>query len=87
MFRALALSDPEPVPAVLRDPGDDYLVEPARANGAEAIIIGDPDLLAEFTNEARRPLKATKNPAFAGLLQERLKGLEPSTFCMATAGH
>ncbi len=47
MLRALALMvpDPEPVPAVLRDPGDDYLVELARANGAEAIITGDRDLL------------------------------------------
>jgi hypothetical protein len=25
-----------------------------------------------------------KNPAFAGLLEERMKGLEPSTFCMAS---
>jgi hypothetical protein len=28
----------------------------------------------------------TKNPAFAGLSYKRLKGLEPSTFCMATVG-
>jgi hypothetical protein len=27
---------------------------------------------------------ANKNPAFAGLSEERMKGLEPSTFCMAT---
>lgn len=47
MLRALALMvpDPELVPAVLRDPTDDYLVELARANGAEAIITGDRDLL------------------------------------------
>ena len=47
MLRALALMvpDPELVPAVLRDPEDDYLVELAGANGAEAIITGDRDLL------------------------------------------
>lgn len=47
MLRGLALMvpDPERVPAVLRDPGDDYLVELGRANGAEAIITGDRDLL------------------------------------------
>jgi putative PIN family toxin of toxin-antitoxin system len=47
MLRALALMvpDPERVPAVLRDPGDDYLVELAKANRAEAIITGDRDLL------------------------------------------
>jgi len=42
---ALMVTDPELVPAVLRDPTDDYLVELARANGAEAIITGDRDLL------------------------------------------
>lgn len=47
MLRALAVmvTDPEVVPAVLRDPEDDYLVELAKANGAEAIITGDRDLL------------------------------------------
>jgi uncharacterized protein len=47
MLRAMSLMvpDPELVPAVLRDPGDDYLIELAKANGAEAIITGDRDLL------------------------------------------
>lgn len=47
MLRVLALMvpDPEQVPALLRDPEDDYLVELARANRAEAIITGDRDLL------------------------------------------
>jgi putative PIN family toxin of toxin-antitoxin system len=47
MLRALALTvpHPEPVPAVLRDPADDYLVELARVNDAEAIVTGDRDLL------------------------------------------
>ena len=47
MLRAVALlvPDPEPVPAVLRDPKDDYLVELARVNAAEAIITGNRDLL------------------------------------------
>jgi putative PIN family toxin of toxin-antitoxin system len=47
MLRALALvvPDPELVPAVPRDPEDDYLVELAGVNGAEAIITGDRDLL------------------------------------------
>ena len=30
------------------------------------------------------PMTRNKRPAKAGLLRERLKGLEPSTFCMAT---
>jgi hypothetical protein len=28
--------------------------------------------------------RASKNPGYAGLSEERLKGLEPSTFCMAS---
>jgi putative PIN family toxin of toxin-antitoxin system len=47
MLRALALMvpDPESVPAGLRDPRDDCLVELARTTRAEAIITGDRDLL------------------------------------------
>ena len=33
---------------------------------------------------AAAPLQATKNPAFRGFFLKRLKGLEPSTFCMAS---
>lgn len=38
------LEDPEPVPKVLRDPDDDYLVALAYACAAEAIVSGDLDL-------------------------------------------
>jgi hypothetical protein len=31
-------------------------------------------------------LENAKSPAIAGLFEERLKGLEPSTFCMASGG-
>jgi putative PIN family toxin of toxin-antitoxin system len=40
------LGDAPGPPAVCRDPRDDYLVALAEANGAEAIITGDLDLLA-----------------------------------------
>jgi putative PIN family toxin of toxin-antitoxin system len=41
------MADPSgPRPAVCRDPRDDYLVAPATASGAEAIVTGDLDLLA-----------------------------------------
>jgi putative PIN family toxin of toxin-antitoxin system len=38
------VDDPDPVPAVLRDPDDDYLVALASESGAEAIVSGDLDL-------------------------------------------
>jgi putative PIN family toxin of toxin-antitoxin system len=45
--QTVLLIDPEgPLPAVCRDPYDDYLVALATASGAEAIVIGDLDLLA-----------------------------------------
>lgn len=47
MLRVLALvvPDPDSPLALLRDPSDDYLVELASANDAEAIVTGDRDLL------------------------------------------
>ncbi|MCA1699701.1 MAG: putative toxin-antitoxin system toxin component, PIN family, partial [Actinobacteria bacterium] len=47
MVRGIAIEHPDPVdpPAVLRDPGDDYLVDLARDANAEAIVTGDRDLL------------------------------------------
>jgi|GEM_PF-4700286 len=36
--------DPDPAPAVLRDPDDDYLVALASESGAEAIVSGHLDL-------------------------------------------
>jgi hypothetical protein len=36
--------DPDPVPAVTRDPADDYLVALARRERVDAIISGDLDL-------------------------------------------
>ena len=33
---------------------------------------------------SRRTIRKRKRPAFAGLLLKRMKGLEPSTFCMAS---
>jgi predicted nucleic acid-binding protein len=42
----LLTDPPPPHPAVCRDPDDDYLVALATASHADAIIIGDDDLLA-----------------------------------------
>lgn len=42
---AVILADPVDPPAVLRDPGDDYLVALARSGGIDAIVTGDRDLL------------------------------------------
>jgi predicted nucleic acid-binding protein len=42
---AVHFPDPESPGAVLRDPGDDYLIALARAAGVEAIVTGDRDLL------------------------------------------
>lgn len=42
---AVEYEDPAEIEAVLRDPGDDYLVALAREAGAEAIVTGDRDLL------------------------------------------
>ena len=42
---ATVLEDPRDIEAVLRDPGDDYLLALARQADAEAIITGDVDLL------------------------------------------
>ena len=41
----LHVPDPEAPEAILRDPGDDYLIALAKASGAEAIVTGDKDLL------------------------------------------
>jgi len=38
------VDDPDPVPHVLRDPDDDYLVALADTSAAEAIVSGDLDL-------------------------------------------
>lgn len=38
-------SDPQPGPALTRDPDDDYLVYLARENNADVIVSGDKDLL------------------------------------------
>jgi putative PIN family toxin of toxin-antitoxin system len=41
----LRLDDAEDVPAVTRDPHDDYLVALARASAADVLVSGDRDLL------------------------------------------
>jgi uncharacterized protein len=38
------VDDPDPVPALLRDPDDDYLLALASEAGADAIVSGDLDL-------------------------------------------
>lgn len=38
------VDDPDPVPAVVRDPDDDFLVALASESGAEAVVSGDLDL-------------------------------------------
>jgi predicted nucleic acid-binding protein len=43
--RAVMLADPTNVPAVIRDPNDDYLVVLAQTAEADAIVTGDRDLL------------------------------------------
>lgn len=42
---ATLATDPADVPAVTRDPADDYLVALARATDAEAVVSGDRDLV------------------------------------------
>lgn len=42
---AQMVDDPTEIPAVLRDPADDYLVVLAHETEAEAIVTGDLDLL------------------------------------------
>lgn len=42
---ASAVADPSDVPAVSRDPGDDYLIALARAAAAHVLVTGDADLL------------------------------------------
>lgn len=41
----MRLDDAEDVPAVTRDPHDDYLVALARASAADVLVPGDRDLL------------------------------------------
>jgi uncharacterized protein len=39
------MPDPERVPSVTRDPGDDYLVALAQLSNADRLVSGDPDVL------------------------------------------
>ncbi len=41
----ILLADPDPMPGLTKDPGDDYLVALARAAKADAIVSGDAHLL------------------------------------------
>jgi len=67
---ALMLDDPTDVDAILRDPGDDYLVALARASKAEAIITGDNDLL-EHTGLSPRAIDARSACGLLGLSELR----------------
>jgi hypothetical protein len=55
------------------------------------VLLGDGERLfdnlgdAEAQLEQVRAVRAKKTLRFGGLFRERLKGLEPSTFCMAIA--
>ena len=49
------VEDPAEVPAVTRDPDDDYLVALARSSGADALVSGDADL-ASLEKEVARVL-------------------------------
>jgi uncharacterized protein len=60
-------ADPTEVPAVTRDPGDDYLIALARTAGAEMLVSGDLDLL-----EAEISDPAVLNPR--GFVDEHLGG-------------
>jgi predicted nucleic acid-binding protein len=42
---AIGAADPDPVPRVSRDPDDDYIVALAAAEGCDALVTGDRDLL------------------------------------------
>jgi uncharacterized protein len=42
---AIQYEDPKEIPALLRDPDDDYLIALARESGADVIVTGDHDLL------------------------------------------
>jgi hypothetical protein len=52
--------------------------------GVGRVITGDL-MRTPSCDDDERATSGSKSPAGAGLLRERLKGLEPSTFCMAIA--
>jgi putative PIN family toxin of toxin-antitoxin system len=56
---AVMLDDPRQITAVLRDPGDDYLVALARTSKAEYIVTGDKDLLEHI--DLQPPAINTRN--------------------------
>ena len=59
------------------------VASPAAAFGfAAALMVIAVGSLAARRGDLR--LRAQKRPAFAGLFSKRMKGLEPSTFCMAS---
>ena len=56
---------------------------PGKATGSFNALINATASFCLISGPTAR-VKPTKNPALAGLSGERLKGLEPSTFCMAS---
>lgn len=71
VFRRLAIltSDPEPLPGLTPDPGDDYLVALARTTGADFLISGDSDLTGLV--HPQPPVLIPR--AFLDLLQTRMQ--------------
>jgi putative PIN family toxin of toxin-antitoxin system len=64
---ATEYADPREVAALLRDPGDDYLVALARESGADAIVTGDRDLL-DHPNLVPEPLDSRAACKLLGLI-------------------
>ena len=75
-------------PAPGQSPGRSGSNERIATNGRAASQVSgtNPEPSAQDASPARREraFGQQKTPRFAGLLEERLKGLEPSTFCMAS---
>ena len=75
----------EPVMGCTRDEARAlFEAEDPRAQAAQFRTISEPAPRSASSLGRRRLAPRLKRPAFAGLSRERMKGLEPSTFCMAS---
>ena len=63
----LVAEPPDPLPARVRDPGDDYLLALAIAGGADVLVTGDRDLLV--LDDTGLPVRIMTPAAFAASLE------------------